>query len=119
MAIMKEFSIKFKEWWQNLNSRERHIMLIGSVIALLVLFYQFVWSPYLNYVSQLRHHIAADQKLLTWMQVTDKKIHGGATEATPVLTVNALTRLKKKINQAGLESSLTQLKQAGNEIVEM
>lgn len=120
---MKENWIKAKEWWSTLAAREKAAMTAGVAAAILFIVYQWVWSPFLEHVNQMRKRIVSDQETLAWMQSADqeiKKIESQAGSKTKAVSpVELLSRIQKQINQAGLEQSLSQLKQASNDSIEV
>lgn len=120
---MKDTWAKLKEWWAALAQRERQAVTIGSLFLLMFIIYQWIWTPYLQYVDDLRVKIGKDQKTLAWMQAADKEIKKleNQSNAKPqsVTTVALLSDMQKQIQQAGLETALTQLKQASNNTVEV
>ncbi|WP_172622693.1 type II secretion system protein GspM [Aquicella siphonis] len=115
--------MKAKEWWMSLAARERQAMTAAGALLVLFIIYQWIWSPYLEYVNQLRKRIASDQETLVWMQAADQEIQkiesqskGKAKSSSPVAL---LSQIQKQINQAGLDQSLSQLKQASNDSIEV
>lgn len=113
---MKE---KFNTWWSGLSSREKKIVAVGGSLLLVFIIYKLIWQPSLERVEHLRETLSASQKMLLWMQEADKKIGGTAPRVPAVSSMVLLSEVKKEINQAALEKFLTQLKQSGNEMIEM
>ena len=123
MVLMNEWLIKLKEWWNNLAPREQMIVALGSTIVGVFIFYLIIWAPYLNRIDLMRKHIQTEQKTLAWMQAANAKIiklEEQAKNRNAVITpVVLLGLLQKQINQAGLESHLTNLKQASSDSLEL
>ncbi len=120
---MKEMWLKWKEWWSQLALREKQAVMLGGPLLIIFILYQWIWSPYLDYVNGMRKRIGTEQKLLLWMQEADaaiNKIAGQSkTKIKAVSPVMLLSVMKKQVNKAGLEQYLTQLKQATNESIEL
>lgn len=120
---MKESWAKLKEWWLNLPLREKQGVMVGGSLLGIFIIYQFIWTPSLDRVIELRSRIARDQKMLVWMEAVDKEIQKNASESHNTVSsaspVTLLGTLQKQISNAGLDQSLTQLKQASNETVAM
>ena len=57
-----------KQWWQNLTSRERQIVLAGGLMLLLVILYQNLWSPLQQHLRLQRNQVQQLQQQLGWMQ---------------------------------------------------
>jgi general secretion pathway protein M len=120
---MKEQWIKLKEWWLSLAIREQQALTIGGAALSIFIIYQFVWAPFTDHVSILRQQITSKEKLWAWMEKTDKQIQdvqsrtkGRGKVLSPVV---CLSFLQKKIQQARLESHLSQLRQVSADSIEM
>ncbi|NCB61197.1 MAG: T9SS type A sorting domain-containing protein [Gammaproteobacteria bacterium] len=57
-----------KQWWQNLTTRERQIVLAGGLMLLLVILYQNLWSPLQQHLRLQRNQVQQLQQQLGWMQ---------------------------------------------------
>lgn len=62
------------KWWQSLSDRERNMLSIGGLMAILLLGYVLIWNPFAGSVSALRSRIYAQRQLLQWMQYAEKRI---------------------------------------------
>ncbi|OGT45518.1 MAG: hypothetical protein A3E83_05590 [Gammaproteobacteria bacterium RIFCSPHIGHO2_12_FULL_41_20] len=110
-----------KEWWQQLELREKKILASGGAILVILLIYLLVWSPLTNKVATLRQAISKNQRLLAWMQQADKQMQGlsGKSTAVQFATTPAalLGSLQSSIQKAGLAHQLTQIKEGGDETI--
>ncbi|MBC3765872.1 type II secretion system protein GspM [Neptunicella marina] len=59
--------------YQQLTEREQRIVLVGSIVLILFLFYSLIWSPLSQSVEQGRKNVAAQQKLLSWVSANANK----------------------------------------------
>jgi type II secretory pathway component PulM len=120
---MKESWAKLKEWWASLALREKRAVTLGGSLLGIFIVYQFIWTPYTNYIGEMRDRIQKNEKMLVWMQSADKEIRKieaqSKNQNKPVALVVLLGLLQKQINTASLEQYLTLLKQASNESIEM
>jgi general secretion pathway protein M len=120
---MKEYSLKLKEWWLSLALREKQALALAMALLLIFIAYQWIWSPIAEQASNMRRRIATQEKTLVWMQTADKelqKVEGQSNNKNKASSpIVLLSLMQKRINQAGLDGSLTQLKQATNETIEM
>lgn len=120
---MKEQLIKFKDWWSHLAMREKQAILLGSAVILLFIVYQWIWAPLLAGKESLKKQIEIQTKTYIWMKAADQacaKIEKQTLNKNkPVPPVVFLGMMQKQIEQAGLEQSLSQLKQSTNESIEM
>lgn len=119
---MKESLEKSKERWAQFSVREKQAVVVGGSLLAIFIVYQLMWSPALNHVENMRQRIATDQKTLLWMQSADKTMQQMGNKSAknkPVSIVVFLSQMQDGIKQAGLENTLTQLKQSANESIEM
>ncbi len=120
---MKEYWLKLKEWYAQLETRERRAVNIGGTALALAIFYFGIWSPFLARVDGLRDTIVNEQKTLAWMQDADQKIKQLASENSgdrqALTPVTLLALLQTQINQAGMKDALTQMKQAANDSIQL
>ena len=57
-----------KEWFDNLDPRERRILIIGAVTLLVVLLYLLAWEPLIKNTATLEKSNRENQELLLWME---------------------------------------------------
>ncbi|WP_455206619.1 type II secretion system protein GspM [Kaarinaea lacus] len=57
-----------KEWLDNLDPRERRILIIGAVTLLVVLMYLLAWEPLIKNTATLEKSNRENQELLQWME---------------------------------------------------
>lgn len=115
--------MNIKEKWQQLSLREKQAVSLGAVVVTIFIFYQAIWKPALDHLASLRSKIISDQKTLAFMRAADNALQK-SEKLSSVKNQNSsvpglLSQLKNQINAAGLEQSLTQLKQSANERVEI
>jgi general secretion pathway protein M len=118
-----EYSAKAKEWWSHLSAQEKKAVSIGGSVLGVFLFYFLIWSPFLGHLDVMRKRMSGEEATLAWMQAADVKIkmiqaqeNNNTKVSSPVALMSIL---QKQINQNALGQSLTQLKQAGNDTIEM
>jgi general secretion pathway protein M len=119
---MNEQWLKIKEWYNNLELREKRAVMMGGAMFVIFIIYAGIWSPLVNSAQTARTRLIAEQKLLVFMQAADKQLqnsdNSGASVSHQINTpVALLTFLQERINKAGLASYLSQLKQANNDSI--
>lgn len=57
-----------KTWWNGLNFRERWLVIMATVLATLLLLYQFAWTPWHKELERLRQSVAQQRTTLAWMR---------------------------------------------------
>lgn len=120
---LNEMRAKFKEWWQPLAMREKQAVAIGVSVVAIFIIYALIWSPLLNAAAAMRGRIQSEQKTLLWMQAADREIEKVEKQTQNknniIAPVALLSLLQQQIDAAGLGQTLTQLKQASNDSIEM
>src|SRR3990167_1640892 len=112
-----------KDRWQQLSLREQKALRFSGLLIVIFMIYQFMWSPFLQQVAMMRERIKSDEKILAFMQQTDRAIKEEESKITPNNRLSSpallLSFLQKQIVQAGLQHNLGQLKQASHDTIEM
>ncbi len=111
-----------KEWWSNLNLREKRIVSLGAAAIVIALVYLVLWSPLASSIDNFRDHIKHNQDLLLWMQTADKNIQAiekiGKKPETH-RTASHLSIVENYLKQSPLAKNITQLVQADNDSVKL
>lgn len=90
-----------KQWWDNLQSRERVIVVVGAVFVVFVLLYQFGWVSYHRALTQSRAQLTQDQQTLNWVlthrnALKNPELHG--TQMNNVPFSQAANQLAGELN---------------------
>lgn len=56
-----------KDWWLQLNSRERQLVGGLGVVVVVFIFYSFVWQPLNDNIEQGKRKLERQQSLLSWV----------------------------------------------------
>ncbi len=75
-----------KNWWVSLQSRERLILILGSVFVTLLLFYQLIWMPWHRAINNMQGYLLKHRTNLVWMQQQGELLeqNGGITTTIAV-----------------------------------
>ena len=57
-----------KDWFDNLDARERRILIIGAVVLLLAMMYLLAWEPFVKKSAALEKSNQENEVLLAWME---------------------------------------------------
>jgi len=57
-----------KDWFDNLDTREKRILIIGAVVLLMALMYLLAWEPFIKKSASLEKSNQENELLLTWME---------------------------------------------------
>lgn len=88
--------------WHNLSLRDQRILLLGSLIAIAILIYAFVWSPLQKDLKQLRPLVVSQSADLAWMQ----------QQASRIRQLNKVGNSKKSMNSLPLLTVVDQTAKA-------
>ena len=88
--------------WHNLSLRDQRILVLGSLIALAILIYAFVWSPLQKNLKQLRPLVVSQSADFAWMQ----------QQAAMIRQLNQAGQSKKSINALPLLTVVDQTAKA-------
>lgn len=109
-----------KEWWTNLALREKQIVFFGGIFCFLLFFYILIWLPFTNHISNLRHKIQQNHKLLTWMQEASQQIFKLEKNSTheKISATSILSLLQNEISKSPFAKHITKLRQADSSSVQ-
>ncbi len=104
-----------KDWFDNLQARERMIVMVGGVITLLILLWALIWNPITSRTAELRTEVNSDRELLVWMQDASTRIKVAESSGAikPKYNVNIITAVESTSKRKGLRSSITSMKPDG------
>ncbi len=114
---MKE---SMKSWWKSLNQREQLFVGGGSITAIVVLFYLFIWSPFTTHLANTEHYVAYQQNLVSWMKQASQKLQilgGSATKVQKISNSELLSTLDTTIKKQQLASFMNGMQQSDNNTV--
>ncbi|HLB41286.1 MAG TPA: type II secretion system protein GspM [Gammaproteobacteria bacterium] len=121
--MMQAKWLKIKEGWFDLTMRERRIIIVGGLLTTILMGYQLFWLPLLNHIASMRELVKTNQTILIWMRSADQAIQTINKQVGHQSKINSpiifLDRLQKQIDQFGFNRVLTQLKQSGDETIEI
>lgn len=104
-----------KQYWQNLQERERRLVIAGAVVLALLLLYAAVWSPFQDHVRSTRERVAAQQETLAWMQQAAAEINRlrGRTPSARPTGASLLTVTDQVARAQGLTEALQRVQPDG------
>lgn len=111
-----------KQWWLNLNLREKQTVAFGGIALIAALLYLIIWSPLTSSVSTFRDQIKHNQNLLDWMKTADIKIQAAEKSGQNphiISTGSHLTVVQNDLKKSPIANNITQLVQADNDSVKL
>lgn len=102
------------QYWQNLQARDRRVLLIGAVVAVPLLIYTLIIDPFSQEMERLEGAVQNNTELLAWMEQAAtqvKALRGNGAARTSGGSLLSLVDASAKKN--GLGSALKQVKPDG------
>ena len=59
---------KLQSWWQGITAREQRLVVAGSILLLVGLFYWSVWHPLDNRIAERERQVQNQQQTLAWLK---------------------------------------------------
>lgn len=113
-----------KDWWDNLQYRDRMLLMATAALVITLFFYLFAYEPIIKKQSTLTQRITSQRQLASWMQDTSvkiKQLQGGSSEATPVVSSNTsmLSIIENSSRQANLRNPIQRMEPVGSNGVKL
>ncbi len=102
-----------KEWFLGLELRERRILVIGSIIAVISILYGAVIDPLFTAVDARQKSVREQTQLLEWIQANASRAQSRDPGGQPGAPGNPVSVLSRQVRSAGLQSYLTQSRPNG------
>ncbi len=93
-----------KQWINQLSTRDRYSLIIGTVALGLILVYFMLIEPFISNQNQLKNIVAAQKNTLDWMNTAASEIQALRQQSTPVIKRPSLLSLIDKSTRSGLLS---------------
>ncbi|HSW70253.1 MAG TPA: type II secretion system protein GspM [Gammaproteobacteria bacterium] len=107
-----------KDWWLNLALREKQIIAAGSVLVILFLIYEIIWSPLANANDNLRTRIQHNYAALSFLKNTNQHIQELLKTSQEIKNQSPesfLGTLQAEINKSEFAQAVTALRQGEND----
>jgi len=72
-----------RHYWEQLQVRERRIVLAGAVVLLLMGLYVLVWEPLVDGRARLAREVAEQRALLGWMEQSAREVQALRGSSAP------------------------------------
>ena len=106
--------------WKALTQREQYLLTGMSVTLILLIFYQFFYTPLADGIERDKQELITDQELLIFMQSAEPRIHMAKGEFKPseVLTEDMLLpTVESSLAKDNLTKFVSELGVTSNDIV--
>lgn len=98
--------------WQNLEAREKKLLLIGAGLGVIFILYHFIWQPVVNKRQRLQEQLYYQQQLLsTLKQQQQQIIQLRATQQQKSTQQVSMRSLEQALSDHQLTSNIKQIRQ--------
>ena len=108
-----------KEWLNNLQARERNLILGAALILAALLLYLLLWEPVSKKVTSLKGSVSAQQTQLVWMQQASREVRTLQKNPASGPVGNQGTSLIRAVEtsakETGMRSSVTRMEPQGSD----
>jgi len=105
---------KFRAWFEQLQSRERQLVIVAIVVFAVFLPYQLIWSPLIVRAGHLQKQVNQQAKQLQWMRTSMREIPqprgSGVKHSGSLLSV-----VERTANQSQLHNSIRKIQPEGGQ----
>lgn len=102
-----------REWWEGLGTRERLILIAGTLVLVPFLLWVLLWRPLMGSVNRLDQDVAAQRENLLWMQTAAAELQrlrgSGAQAAAGLGGRSLLAVVDQSARSAGLGNGLKRI----------
>lgn len=103
-----------KNWWAQLQARERLVLSVGSVVVPLILAYLFIFEPWQTAMQHMSRVVPIKRTELAWMREQAEvmgPINSSSNSSANFIGQNQslMSVLQKTANQKGLQKSIKQI----------
>lgn len=112
---------ELKEWWDNLQARERIYLACGAAAVVVMLFYTMVIDPLYGNATKLSKAIPQKQDELQWMQQASAQIMQLQRSRPQSNTRNRslISVLDQRVNATGLKTAIQRMEPEGRDKVKL
>ncbi len=104
---------QIKEYWASLETRERTVLLWGTVVVAFILFYALLWQPWQNALNFMENSVQSMRENSVWMQqrAQDMKFGNSAVSRQPRRGAeqSLLSVIEQTANQADVNGAIQQI----------
>ena len=100
-----------KNYWNNLNERERLMVVALTIFCFFYLYYVLLYAPLSSTKQERLQQLIEKQDTLIWMQQMQKEYHGKSTLKS-ITVSKLLTVLANQLNESTFKSYPYQLQQS-------
>ena len=104
---------KFKLWFEQLQTRERQLVMAGLIVFGVFLPYQLIWSPLIDRAERLEQQVSKQTKQLQWMHTSTQEIKQLQGSAVVKSSGSLLSQVEQTASQSKLRKSIRKIQPEG------
>jgi general secretion pathway protein M len=113
-----------KDWWENLQSRERYMVLAATVLVSMVILFFAIWSPIASSRDSKQQRVEAKRDTVIWMSQKKQEVeHLKRINPNMFNQVNdgrsLLAIVDTEAKQMGIRPAITRIEPKGEDIVQL
>lgn len=114
-----------KEWYQQLDLRERRVLITGGLLALILLPYLLVWLPFEDDLSRLQKGLKIERTSISWMReaadevLSQRGVPASAKDKASTGGRSMLSIVDQSTRTAGLGDSVKRVEPDGKDAVKV
>lgn len=108
--------MNMKQYWSNLQPRERHTLLGGGIALVLILVYALVIDPFQQELHRLQQNVMNQEADLAWMKQASaevKRLRGNNPSAQRVSGQSLMSLIDSSARSTGLSGAIKQIRPEG------
>jgi len=108
--------MNMKQYWANLQPRERHTLLGGGIVLALILVYALVVDPFQQALAGLQQSVATQEETLAWMRQASaeiKQLRAATPGARSVSGQSLMSLIDASARSTGLSGAIKQIRPEG------
>lgn len=108
--------MNMKQYWANLQPRERHTLLGGGIVLALILVYALVVDPFQQALAGLQQSVATQEETLAWMRQASaeiKRLRAATPGARRVSGQSLMSLIDASARSTGLSGAIKQIRPEG------
>jgi general secretion pathway protein M len=102
-----------KQYWSNLQPRERYTLLGGAIVLALILLYALVIDPFSQELNRLQQSVKSQEEVLAWMHQASaevKRLRAGGPGAKRTPGQSLMSLIDASARSTGLSGAIKQIK---------
>lgn len=102
-------------WFNQLQARERQLVIAGLIVFGIFLSYQLIWSPLIDRAERLQDQVIKQTKNLKWMKSSLQEVRQFQGSARSGQTGPLLSQVEQTASQSKLQNNIRKIQPEGEQ----